>query len=535
MTSDISRVPHNTRERLTSTDLNDNVRHHHFALQTALSAALGPDRLQSGVVTGFRVSVDATSRTVTVTSGLGLIEDQTKSFPDSTHRWIQSDVAITASIAASTGFARWDVVEIAAGTANSTSVLRDVWDPNVPPNGAFGPSSVTKAVISTPTVSLRAGADNSPNPPNFPGGTTGKLPLAYVYVDDSGNVTGGDAGVVMCRPILRAPGALDVALTPYLPSLDLSIESHAWVQGGGLSVISDSATSVHTQRMHGRFPLHALGFSIGHLMTVTDDPLVWSGGARPTTDQAVYAYVVPPPFPVGYDAVLAPREFHVGTSVATHFKSASIETENCIVVFDVIAPSTSSGAQGGATANGQIADWPFRSGTTMATSQRQKWVYIGSADYDASQPAFMKQSVSGSEVRLDERQPLINFVEHGNGSYSPRSFKWDTSPPVTAQGHFPSHAQIIRGVFTGTVPTGAPPPSHTSLQLTIRDDDASAGTFSDKIFFRLNVDGGTPVVGWPVQLRALGNVTFTISPTPSGLATAQWQSQKYEDPVLALR
>ena len=108
-----------------------------------------------------------------------------------------------------TGYARWDVVEIAPGTEIVLSDVRDIWDPGIPPDGAFAPETVDKDIRSKAVVSIRAGSDNSPNPPNFPYGLPGRIPICYVYVGSDGSISDERDGIVMCRPLLRPPGATD--------------------------------------------------------------------------------------------------------------------------------------------------------------------------------------------------------------------------------------------------------------------------------------------------------------------------------------
>lgn len=535
MASDISHIQFNTRERLTSTDLNDSIALTDAALQEALSKVAGPDLNQSGVVSGFNVTVDASARTVTVTTGLGLLRDLTQVEPDSQNRWIQGLEAITASIPGSTAFDRWDVVEIAPGTVVATSSVRDIWDPTIPPSGGFAPMSVDKLIKSTPTVTVRAGADGSPNPPEFPGGTAGVIPLAYVSVDSAGVVIDGQDGLVMCRPILRAPGAFDVELTPYLSPIATEIAGQAWVQGGGLH--TDGALSSLfsvARQMQGRFGLHSFGFSVAEGARLTDFANAWESGASPTVDGPVYMYALPPPYKTGYDATLAPREIHIGSAVRAQFFSAPAGTENCIMVLSETAPSTTS-AQGNPTGVGTIQDAPFLNGGVAANSQRESWVYIGAIDYKESTDRFMKQDTNGAVVSLRERQPTINFVQVDNGSYPLTSPNWPTAPPSANVGHMPPYADIIEGMFSATIPAGAVPPGDTEVSVEINDDDVTGGVAESKRELEFNFTAGTPVVAWQFQLQATGNVTFTVFPTPTGLATARWYSIKYVDPFLDRR
>ena len=534
MTSDISRIDYNTRERLTSGDLNGNIATHHGALQDAMAAMMAPDFEQSGVINGFQVSVDSVSRVATVSGGLGLIKDLTKVHPDSTHRWIQLLTSKSVTIPAGTGFARWDVIEVRPNIAPVTSQVRDIWDPFLPPSGGFTPQTVPKVVISEADVVIRAGASNAPNPPNFPAGTPGAIPIAYVYVDAAGAVAPVQAGIVMCRPILRAPGGMDVELTPYLSDIDISPAAQAWVQGGGVRNFTASSSQVSAVTMSGRFPLHSFGFHIPNSHPLSDLPNTWVGGASPVASGVVYAYAAPPPYPAGYDAPLAPREIKVGALLSSLFQTVSSSTSNCITVLDTTAPDVSTGAVGSSAGDAEIYDWAFRTGTTPATIPRQKFVYIGACDYDGSD--FMAQDTSGDRVSLLQRHPTINFEQLGDGTYDPHTFNWPTAPPLDAQGHIPSYADNLDGVFRSVIPGAGSPPAHVTMTCQIEDDEA-VGIGSYKNQRSVNVDAGTPEIYWQFRLKAFSTVDFTIFPNPLSIATgiAEWRTISYIDPILALR
>ena len=244
----------------------------------------------------------------------------------------------------------------------------------------------------------------------------------------------------------------------------------------------------------------------------------------------IYAYAAPPPYPSGYSGPLAPRELKIGTDVDYLFATASTLTNGCIVVADTTAPDLTTGAQGSSTGSALISDWPFCYGTTPAVSQRETWVYLGAGDWGGY---FVNQLCDGALVTPSDRVPTINFVEHGNGAYDIRVPKWDTSPPFNSLGNFPPFVRQIYGVFQSELPAGASPPSHTTVYIEVTDEESIGAT--SKIRSQINVDAGTPQIGWDFRIVSYSNVTFDISPAPATLNVALWRSLSYIDPILNKR
>lgn len=423
MPSDAARRIINNRERATSTDMTRITDLAYRMTQEALMGAIDQDRTESGVLRGLTCTVDAGQREVTVSVGLALIRDDTFTHPDSEWRWLEATAPITVSLPASTGEQHWDVVEIAPGFVVTINTVVDVWDPTIPPNGAFAPENRDKEVQSTPTVTVRAGASNGSDfEPNFPTGVADVLPLCYVYEDAAGVVTGGTDGLVQCRPLLWPVGSMG-STDSYLQTDD-AIEGRGWVQGGGINVTATGATINYAHTM-GRFSNHRQSFTIGKAgaLDIQANPKLglWEGASIPGSDGPVYLYAFPVPYPSGYDA-LAAREFVVGSAVVSRFGCMSQtddEQFNCGLVLSTQEPVTDTPitAQGFPNGNGTVGDLAFGTGTTRAIMSRASYIYIGAFDFDSSVDEAQEQSYKGGGlVALEGRVCGNNILALGVAS-----------------------------------------------------------------------------------------------------------------------
>lgn len=539
MSSDQSKIQYNTRERLTSGDLNGNIAYGNAALQDAMSAIAGPDIVQSGVLTGFQVNADSGDRSVTINAGLGLMEDSTAAPPDSTHRWMQLFAGVTLPVAAATGDPRWDVIEVAPGTVVESTDVRDEWDPSLPPSGGFSPQVFDKVIESAPVLTIRVGADNSPNPPNFPAGIPGVMPLAYIFVSATGVISDGRDGIVMCRPILRAPGSADAFLTPYITGTTgpLNPNGLGTAVGGGINVDTTSQSAFAFAVCQGRFRGHSFGFSVGWQSGMTAaDVEGWDGGVLPVSDRAVYAYAVQPPYPLGYGTVFAPRELQMGADVETHFKTTSRDRRNCVTVLSSSEPVLSSGVQGSSTGTGSIADWPFRDGVILPDSQRSEWIYLGAVDFDESQPAFMSQNLTGATINLNERFPATDFVDSGDTQFSLVSSDYPVAPPAEFLGFIPNHVREVFGKIVYQPLNGGVPPSQTVFEANLRDAENSSGD-EGKSRQEYNLEAFPTLKSWAFRMKTLfgTSVVGSFLPDATALTICRWESNAYVDPILAMR
>lgn len=473
MSSDAAQRILNLNERATSADPTRLQDLAHRMVQESLWAAVNQDRGESGVIYGLQVTVDAGARQVTVGLGLALINDTGKSHPDSKQRWIEVTAPVTANIPAASGFDRWDVIEIAPSTSVTINTSVDVFDETIPPDGAFAPSVLDKERQSVPTVTVRQGADNSPNPPNFPAGASGQIPLAYLFVNSAGTVTGGVDGIVQCRPMLIPAGALDASET-HAPPFD---DGMAWAQGGGIVISSGAPGDVLLYQCRGRFQDTRIGFSLGTNAKIdVTNSNSWSNGAKAASDKPVYAWTFPIPYPAGYSS-LAGREFIPGSSVRTHFfcvDDAAAGQRNCgVIVSDLRVPATDTQAaspQGGGTGTLTINDWPFRSGSTKATVDTDRCVYLGAFDWDFSDDAAEAQVyLGGGRVALQGRSGFNDVLNMGAEaiwhSFDPRSSS------TADQGNIPLTAHVLHALIAYGGDSGS---SDDENQIKFRDSETIA-------------------------------------------------------------
>lgn len=526
----------NTRERLTSTDLN---RSRDLAIRMtsqALASLAIPDVDVSGVITGLLCSVNSVNRTVTVGRGIALVVDDSVTFPDSRYKWIEVQDPITVNIPIGTGFERWDVIEIEPSSLTTISNIVDVWDPTIPPSGSFTPQTVSKETISSPTITVRSGTDNSPSPPFFPTGNAGRIPLAYLRVASGGAVSSGTDGLVRCRPLIRPRGALDQLNAEAKPR---DTNSSTWVQGGGVRVTTTDSTSISPLPCQGQFASAAVGFAVpvGAAGNMTTDNL-WDGGAtgKPGTDAAAYVYAVPPPYiETGYPT-LAGREFLPGSDVYTDFATYwhnNLGQENCLIVLSQTPPQDVY-VNGGPFGTAEIHDVPFTQGSgTPATSDRAQWAYLGAFDQDGS-VAKQQDYKGGGLVIMQQRQPVTDVAAAavGNGTYDVRVPHTAASPPADSEGRMPATAREVFGVYQMTL-NGIAGTFHT-MEF---DDAETPATGWAKQVAMIAHDTATPTFQLQVRLYldSSGNVTFTGSPDPQSIGTGTFRPASYIDGALAVR
>lgn len=334
MASHIRRLIWNTRERLLSTDLNDAQALQHRAMTEALAASQHGDQQQLGVLRGLTVSIPGGSLSVNVAAGLALRLATAGTPYDSPLQWIELATSTAVDLASFVDPAnpRWVCIEITGAEAGIVQSLRDIF---LPSNGTFAAVTVDKVRGSAPTLHVTAGTAAAT--PQFPAGTAGRIPLAYVYLPAAaGTLTAGD--IVHCRPILKGGGHLDTFRGGVRD-----------VQGGGVEVTA-AGTTVVLEECTGTFPLHHVPFGIAGGTTLAIPTAGWDGAATPGASAPAYLYAVPAPFPAGFDSTLAPREFRPEASAATRFPAlVSAGFSGCIVIASTQAPNTAtvSGAPSG--------------------------------------------------------------------------------------------------------------------------------------------------------------------------------------------
>lgn len=459
----------NTLERATTLDQTRQIDLAYRMNQKALYAAVAQDRQESGVLYGFEVAVDSGANEIQVTEGLALLFNIGLSYPDDLYQWIESNATLTLSIPAATGYDRWDVVELAPGKVTTITTVVDSWQASLPPSGGFVPVTRDKEEQSAPVITMRVGADNAPNPRTFLPGISDVIPLAYVQVGSGGFVPNGFDAVVKCRPLLWPVGSMDTG-DHYLPSTPgILRDGVSWVQGGGIEVQGAaypvvSAGSVEVVAAIGRFENARQSFSTGVGTSLPISIETWSGGTAPVVDGPAYVYAFQIPYPTGYDA-MADREFVPGSLVRGQFSSADNTGQfNCGLIVTPISPVPGvvgklRTAQGGASADLEPNDWPFRTGTTRPTVVGQEAIYMGAFDYNSTLTAAMKQDyLGGGNVNLTGRYVANDFT--GGADSTPLGFdirEFSSSGDDTTKGFAPlSATRFFCLVRFATSTTGTP-------------------------------------------------------------------------------
>lgn len=503
MSSHVRRVVWNTRERVLSTDFQNAAALHHRALIEALSASLIADgTLPSGVVRGMVTTVQSGTLNVIVSPGLALLSETAATTYDSDLSWIEllQNATVDLTSLVDPGDPRWVVIEAASNEATEVSELRDIFAPAA---GTFSSQTVPKVSGSSPTITARGGTPATE--PAFPAGAAGTVPLAYVYVPASATqLTDGD--IVLCRPLLRAPGSTDLAPGNLLK-----------VKGGGLDA-AGGTDAVILKDARGRFRGHSFDWEVNSA-THTDLDVTEEGsdGAffPPVSGTNIYFYACPVPYPAGYDATLVSREFVLGSNAASRFSGAVSDGQvNCLVVASQDAPNVFSlqGEPGSGTFT--ISEPAFGGAQAVA---EDGVVYLGHVFYDpGGVGGFRSQVVRGADVLPDiGLSPTIDLTD-GN---SPASI-WENSSvqvyPETALKVYCEMTVQIAATQTGQVSVS------DAQSRTVQDHvEAPAGTALTRSWeFTPHVTGGS------------GNVTYSSSGT---VAIGQLDARAYEDSVLSKR
>lgn len=518
MTSDMKKTILNTRERFTSTKYNSQVAIHDRNLQEAMQAMLGADVDASGVIGGLVVSVQPASMDVLVGKGMGLLLDATKLPPDSQFRWIEVESPITATVAAADpANPRWDVIEILPGVASTGSFARDIFDPAL---GTFSSVNVSIEERSNPTVQIRSGTPAAS--PAFPAGTAGAVPLAYILVPAAAVSLPTD-GLVHCRPMIRSAhewlggGTHSAALQ---------------VRGGGLD--TDAATLATVSEMRGVFPGSRIGFLFkGDITYDTVNSRNIDAADPPTVGNLFYAYLVAAPYPTGYDASIAVREFIPGGAAAyAEFVSVNTSSNGAIIVFSARAPVDTNDPQGASAGNGTIAEPAFGG---AVTSDRTSWVYIGGARIVGT--GFNPQrTASKAKIYLVGNTPELLLITDGSGLVP----VWASSVGGLA-AEIPATAKSVDGILRieWVIPNGA---STRDFAIDVTDQTGAVSSIVS--------DGGAIGAQTPLSPNTTGkSYSFSLYPDPtngdvnfaltlggpSNLSEVRWISTAYEDSILARR
>lgn len=405
MSSDYRRIIWNTRERIITDDFNNATALLHRALiETTLPIAQGGSGFY-GVLRGLVVSIPGGDLTVNVSPGIAFIPGTAPTSYDSATEVIELRAVESVDLTALVDGAnpRWVVIEISATDGTETSSSRDQFNPST---GTFTSSSVTKVMGSDPTI--RAVAGTAAAQPVFPAGASGWIPLAYVYLDAA--AADIDAGeMVQCRPVIRpinsfsrrGGGCLVLAI-----DTDVTVSDFECDLGDGGPVISSSGVE----------------FDIYN----TD---LWVDGDAPpitATGQAIAVFAMRPPYPAGYSALLAPREFIAGAAGAAHIAGAHAGLQNAVIaVTTTINPLPDSDGRNSGFA---VTD-PVWAGTETTNA-----LYVGAVTKPAGVDTLIQQRPYGGQVIF--YGTATNWITDTVSATSSGTGDWRRSDPLGASGSF---------------------------------------------------------------------------------------------------
>jgi hypothetical protein len=510
-------VKFNSRERALSTDQNRQAILSRRALAEAIAALSTGTLKQSGVFgASFLVAPQAGTMKCSITPGIGLIYDNTAVFPYSTMSWIESSVLREVTLDAGDGNPRYDVIEMRAGSATTLTQPRDEFNPLT---GSFSVVNMAKEVASYPEFQVRKGTPAVL--PSIPTGTAGWIPLAYVAVP-GGAVTLLADNVVHCRPILDAQpgrGWTDPTLARYGTA----------IRGGGITVSSGGAISTSNVTV-GRFPGHHHDFRIEAGAEAGFGSLVWDGGGAPAVSGPMYFYAVPAPYPAGYDASMAPREFWTPDATVVYgsgsgFADADLQ-EGCIIISSTTAPVLTHESGHPAAGNGTINHSFFSPDPSIIN--RSTWVYLGAASYDHGFGVVTQQDTTGATVST-KRKPGYDFLG---------------DMPIGADKLFSLWSELTASVIRWPV-TALSVECQLATNINAGGNlawiatDEHSGTTSPQGWHAIDIqnDGAGSIaqsVIMPMRLNSSGQATIKAAAHVGATVLRLW-GRTYRDEVLALR
>lgn len=510
-------VKFNSRERALSTDQNRQAILSRRALAEAMAALSTGTLKQSGCFgASFVVAPQAGTMKCSITPGVALLYDATAAFPYSTMSWIESAVLREVTLDAGDGNPRYDVVEMRAGSATTLTQPRDEFNPLT---GSFSVVNMAKEVASYPEFQVRKGVPAVL--PSIPAGTPGWMPLAYVAVP-GGAVTLLADNVVHCRPILDAQpgrGWTDPALTRYATS----------IKGGGMAVSVGGAITV-ANVVAGRFAGHHHDFRIEVGAPAGFGPLVWDGGGAPAVSGAMYFYAIPAPYPAGYDASMAPREFWTPDATVVYgtgsgFGDEALQ-EGCLIIASRTVPNLTHESGHPAAGFGVINHSFFSVDPSIL--DRSKWVYIGAASYDHTGVLCTAQTATGCNIST-KRKPGYDFLgDMPIGADTPVNLRSELTADVI---RWPVTALSIECHLATNI--------NAAGNLAFVATDEFSGTTSPQGWhaYDMQNDGLGSIaqsVMMPVRLNAAGELTIKAAAHVGATVTRLW-GRSYRDEVLALR
>ena len=510
-------VKFNSRERALSTDQNRQAILSRRALAEAMAALSTGTLKQSGCFgASFVVAPQAGTMKCSITPGLALMYDSTAAFPYSTMAWIESSILREVTLDAGDGNPRYDVVEMRAGSATTITQPRDEFNPLT---GSFSVVNMAKEIASTPEFQVRKGTPAVL--PSIPVGTAGWMPLAYVAVP-GGAVTLLADNVVHCRPILDAQpgrGWTDPTLTRYATA----------IKGGGLKVAGGGVLSV-ANAISGRFADHHHDFRIEPNATLGFGPLVWDGGGAPAVSGAMYFYAIPAPYPAGYNASMAPREFWTPDEAIVYGTGSGFESsarqEGCIIIASSTPPILTHESGHPAVGNGTINHSFFSSAPSIL--DHSKWVYIGAASYDNAVLNCTEQLTSGCTISTDRKPGYDFLLDMPIGANTPVTIWAGIGADVIA---WPVTARSVECQLVAALDAGG--------NLAFAASDEFSGSTAPQGWHAYDMQNGAAVsiiqsVMMQARLDSSGQIVLVSATQFLATVTRLW-GRSYRDEVLALR
>lgn len=520
MSSFNRRLIFNTRERVLSTDQNDqqalidsnldNTAVAVAAQNTGVGYVAGAT-VASGVVDGLIVTANnpGVNLEVVVSPGLAYKLGTPPTSLDSSLRRIELTADYVLDLAALVqAQPRWVAIEIAPADVVELTAFRDIWQPAT---GTFVPANVEKIREPAPVITANAGTAGAT--PALPDGTAGTIPLAYVYLAGAATSV-AVTDFVSCRPLYAnlqdaqvRGGGINVGTTGG-STFSPAGQSGAWSSGASYSVTT-SAISANP--------------SGGYVWNVGES---WAGLAG--NNRAVYAYACAAPYPIGYDADVGrrTREFVNLTSV---IPSCPVVT-NPLVLLTTGAPA--AGRFGGISLSS--ADPTWGSGGTISSSDCH---YLGCVSYLESETGLVAQSATPAtgEVRILEAMtgPIyqaVGTVAAGattNFDFSPGDVDTlaNTPPPGAGVAQPLGTLYHLVGILAG----GA----SSASNIRLFDENSAANTIPVIQLPYSSNTGGTRALVWAYStstLRLTGEELDGVNPVD---VAAFWCG--YRDPTISRR
>ena len=415
-------VVFNTLERVLSSDFTIDVSLQHAALLALGTAVLQGDSGVYGVISGLTVSASGADLRVTVAPGLAVRLGTAATAYDSDVAWIQLTAAESIDLTSYVdgGNPRWVAIHVAEGLTAEAQEVREFF------NTATAAVTASLAdVRRTPDPVFTVSAGTAAATPVFPAGTSGVIPLAYVYLT-AGALTINATDIVMCRPMLRSDGA-----EPWIS------DGSQDVWGGGVEIMT-AGLDVVLRNAGGRFSGSRVNWSIGAAdgttaYTVTAQGT--DGAALPVADDILYFYACPAPYPSGYDTELAPREHRPGATALTRYQGmVSADLYNAVLVVSTVAPQVNTQVGAPTAGDFTMTCAPF---TAASLIRHDDAMYLGAAFRDVATQFEPQEYKGGGEFRWTQvgstNLPTSTDVENGSSTGPTTGDSW-LADPFAASG-----------------------------------------------------------------------------------------------------